>query len=315
METPGCCPLPASFVGQSATYRYRMLDPFLVSCGEPPVISAGSLMAHMLSSTPLQDSFSKQMAAKELMLWQGSGGYYDSSGTRYLALDNGFADAVRQHNYDGMGGIASAMGILVAMASALNRVLILPVVLTKMAQIRYPFQYMNLRKLRHVQWRESSFLSNSKTKGLFGVGDLHGPSRLSVLSTNNAFVVSYDWLRPSTLNRTSVIRRRQVCATKQAIPKMNWCLALWNAVRKMPEDIRASRLLLVNLEFAMDSNFRYEGTDDCASMLGWVMDSEWCRFDDSCVKVDCLSYTTRSPASNCNGEGILDVYDYDEVEP
>jgi hypothetical protein len=63
-----------------------MIPNYLISAGNPPVVTAETVAVHVLGKVPLGAPFVKAMIAKELGFWPDDTGYYSDKRTKYLAL-------------------------------------------------------------------------------------------------------------------------------------------------------------------------------------------------------------------------------------
>jgi hypothetical protein len=121
----------------SGDLSYRMFDPNVFVCKDPPLLLDRTVAAHVLTGTPLTSSFNKKVVAKELMIWEDFSGYYSSSTTKYLALDGYITanslDIPLSHLARGV------ITMLVALAASTNRTLIMPMALNSASQVRIRF--------------------------------------------------------------------------------------------------------------------------------------------------------------------------------
>jgi hypothetical protein len=77
-EAPMCCPLPREF-NREGFLDYHLLDANAIASFDAPLIVPGVTIAgHTLTGKPLTSSTAKKTIAKELQLWLGVDGYYNS---------------------------------------------------------------------------------------------------------------------------------------------------------------------------------------------------------------------------------------------
>jgi hypothetical protein len=120
---------------------------------------------HVLSAKPFLPVSHKGIVAKHLGFWPNENGYYDSSSAKYLVMTRPIS--VNSRHAIGLFKTVfiRTFAVLLALAQATNRILILPRMVAKMGIWAWPYSALNLETLDGlVEWREQDFLDDPKTK-------------------------------------------------------------------------------------------------------------------------------------------------------
>jgi hypothetical protein len=213
---------------------YVVLNPNTIACGNPPVAIPGITFGiHTLTGHPLGSPVPKFALAKELGWWTGYDGYYDDPAAKYMMMPGntiqgqtpeafGAVHFARQTKKSKCGClektksgrpkncvcmvflgdsdfafVQSVVGLLLVMAQCMKRILILPKLIGKDANVIHILEHLDAESLTTVTsamgiaWRESSFPSNLKTR-------IQLKDCTSIKAATNALSLSNVTFKPSS---------------------------------------------------------------------------------------------------------------------
>jgi hypothetical protein len=126
-------PMPVFQHGYATHGRFPIWQ---IVSSERPILSGETIAVHLLSGKPLTAPHGKQQMAKELGVWIGRKGYYDSEDARYLWMDghifNGisltmtYPGRANWYQYHDLNTLRWAVSCTVALANHTSRIWVMP---------------------------------------------------------------------------------------------------------------------------------------------------------------------------------------------
>ena len=167
--------------------NFKFISPHVGVCSITPVPTELTLFIHTLGTSPLSNHHGKQIHAKELGAWYGSNSYYDGGNQKYIALDGHALNAIsicEKEGYHSANYIKVRLAVLVGLARAFDRILILPKIIADY-YLFYSWTFLDLQSLDKLcEYRETNF-------GLHKKNPFQSVARVS-LEENNVVGVQKD---------------------------------------------------------------------------------------------------------------------------
>lgn len=292
-----------SFPAVRATNPIRVgrLDPHVVVSSVYPVPTEGTVAIHTLADAPLKGPFGKQIVAKELGVWYGWGeatskaGYYHREGAfrRYLLLENGGTRGgqsfVQSKGYHDEGSFKQQIALLVTLAKATNRILVLPQVLGDF-HAQPLWMYLDLQSIEAlgIVYRETNFASNKKS-WYSGTTPFASVTQMAVVESSNE-------VQLLTMDGGDV-----TAASSDRFPLSSFTtndpLSAFVAVASAHPRVKESEALFVNLD-----HFKNSLSNNSAQVKKIRDKLAWCEWGVHGKST--LSATHLHPTDHCYGKGV-----------